>query len=182
MPVSARDRIVMKLLRAGYASMLLLAVNAAPADVVNATTAGFEVKEAAHVASAPDRVFAQLLTPSHWWNSEHSYSGNAANFTLEAHPGGCWCETLPDGGFVQHMTVSYLVPGKVLRMRGALGPLGSMAVDGVMTWTLKNVGGGTDISLSYAVSGSSPQGFDSLSKGVDGVLAEAVGRLKKSLE
>ena len=162
--------------------LLLLAADGALADVVNATPAGFEVKEAAHVASTPDKAYAVLLTPSHWWNPDHTYSGNAANLTLEAHAGGCWCETLPDGGSVQHMTVTYMAPGKVLRLRGGLGPLGGLPVEGVMTWTLKSAGGGTDISLSYAISGTSAQGFDALSKAVDGVLAEALGRLKKLLE
>jgi hypothetical protein len=170
-------------LRAGAGILLLLlAADGAVAEVVSATAAGFEVKETAHLASAPDKAYAVLLTPSHWWNSEHTYSGNAANLTLEARAGGCWCETLPDGGSVQHMTVTYLAPGKVLRLRGGLGPLGSLPVEGVMTWTLKSAGGGTDISLSYAISGTSPQGFDALSKGVDGVLAEALARLKKLLE
>jgi uncharacterized protein YndB with AHSA1/START domain len=162
--------------------LLLLAADGALADVVNATAAGFEVKETAHVASAPDKAYALLLTPSHWWNSDHTYSGSASNLTLEARAGGCWCESLPDGGSVQHMTVVYLVPGKVLRLRGGLGPLGAMPVEGVMTWTLKSAGGGTDISLTYAISGTSAQGFDALSKAVDGVLAEALGRLKKLLE
>jgi hypothetical protein len=174
-----------KLLEVWLGAAIFLALPAAHgalAEVVSATPAGFEVKETAHSASAPDKAYAVLLTPAHWWNSEHTYSGNAANLSLEARAGGCWCETLPDGGFVQHMTVTYMVPGKVLRLRGGLGPLGSMPIEGVLTWTLKPGGGGTEISLSYAVSGTSSQGFDSLSKAVDGVLAEAVSRLKKLLE
>jgi len=51
-----------------------------------------------------------------------------------------------------------------------------------MTWSVKSAAGGSDIVLSYAVSGLSPQGFDSLSKAVDQVLAEQIGRLKKLLE
>jgi Polyketide cyclase / dehydrase and lipid transport len=176
---------VTKLLKVGLWAgilLLLLAADGALADVVNVTPAGFEVKETAHVASTPDKAYAVLVTPSHWWNSEHTYSGNAANLTLEARAGGCWCESLPEGGSVQHMTVVWVAPGKVLRLRGGLGPLGSMAVEGVMTFILKSAGGGTDIALSYAVSGMSPQGFDSLSKGVDQVLSEQLGRLKKLLE
>jgi hypothetical protein len=174
------NRSVMRL--AAGIFLLLFAAHGALADVVSATPGGFEVKETAHVASAPDKAYAVLLTPSHWWNSDHTYSGNAGNLTLDARAGGCWCEALPDGGSVQHMVVTYLSPGKVLRLRGGLGPLGSMPVEGVMTWTLKSAGGGTDIALSYAVSGTAPQGFDSLAKAVDGVLAEALGRLKKLLE
>jgi hypothetical protein len=165
------------------AAILLLAVaDGAVAEVVGSSTAGFEVKETAHIASAPEKAYAMLLTPSHWWNSEHTYSRNAANLTLEAHAGGCWCETLPDGGSVQHMTVTYIAPGKILRLRGAIGPFGAMPVEGVMTWTLSGAGGGTDISLSYAVSGMSAQGVEAGSKAADAVLAEALARLKKSLE
>jgi hypothetical protein len=162
--------------------LLQLASDGAIADVVNVSTAGFEVKETAHIASVPDKVYAVLLTPANWWSSEHTFSGNAANLKLEARAGGCWCESFPDGGSAQHMTVVYLAPGKVLRLRGGLGPLGAMPVEGVMTWTLKNAGGGTDLSMTYAISGTSAQGFEALSKGVDGVLGEAVGRLKKLLE
>jgi uncharacterized protein YndB with AHSA1/START domain len=162
--------------------LLLYAANPTRADVINATPGGFEVRETVHVAAPAEKAYALLLTPSHWWNSEHTYSGNAANLTLDAHAGGCWCESLPDGGSVQHMTVVYAAPGKLLRLRGALGPLGSMAVDGVMTWSVKSAAGGSDIVLSYAVAGLSPQGFDSLSKAVDQVLAEQIGRLKKLLE
>jgi hypothetical protein len=162
--------------------LLLFAANPTPAEVVSSAPGGFEVRETVHVASSTDKAYAVLLTPSHWWNSEHTYSGNAANLTLDARAGGCWCESLPDGGSVQHMTVVYVAPGKALRLRGALGPLGSMAVDGVMSWSVKSAAGGSDIVLSYAVSGMSPQGFDSLSKAVDQVLAEQIGRLKKLLE
>jgi hypothetical protein len=154
--------------------LLLYAANPILADVVNAAPGGFEVRETVHVASSPDKAYAVLLTPSHWWDSEHTFSGNAANLTLDAHAGGCWCESLPDGGSVQHMTVVYVAPGKLMRLRGALGPLQSMAVEGVMTCS--------DIVLSYAVAGMSPQGFDSLSKAVDQVLAEQIGRLKKLLD
>jgi uncharacterized protein YndB with AHSA1/START domain len=173
---------VTKQLNTALAAGIMLAVwgsNSASADVVNAGPAGFEVKETVHVASTPDKVYAALLTPARWWNSDHTFSGSAANLTLDARAGGCWCESLPDGGSVQHMTVVYMAPGKVLRLRGALGPLQSLAVDGVMTWTLKSLAGGSDIVLSYAVSGYSAQGFDSLSKAVDQVLAEQVASLAK---
>jgi uncharacterized protein YndB with AHSA1/START domain len=176
---------VTKQLNAALAAGIMLATagaNCASADVVNVGPAAFEVKETVHFASTPDKVYAALLTPSRWWSSDHTFSGNAANLTLDARAGGCWCESLPDGGSVQHMTIIYMAPGKVLRLRGGLGPLQSLAVDGVMTWTLKSAVGGSDIVLSYAVSGYAAQGFDSLSKGVDQVLAEQIARLKKLLE
>jgi hypothetical protein len=167
---------------AAGALILLGAANAARAEIVSVTPEGFEVRETVHVVSAPDKAYGALLTPARWWDSNHTFSQNAANLTLDARAGGCWCEALPDGGSVQHMSVQWVSPGKVLRLRGALGPLQALAVDGVMTWSVKAAASGSDITVTYAVGGFSPQGFDMVSKGVDQVLGEQIGRLKKLLE
>src|ERR1700681_1128530 len=108
----------------------------AAAEVVTVAANGFEIRETAHTAAASDKVYAALLLPAHWWSSDHTFSGSAANLVLDARAGGCWCETLPDGGSVEHLRVVYVSPGKTLRLRGALGPLQSLAVAGVMTWSV----------------------------------------------
>jgi uncharacterized protein YndB with AHSA1/START domain len=151
----------------------------AAAEVVSLAGNGFEVRETAHVAVSPDKVYAMLLQPARWWSSEHTFSGNAANLILDARAGGCWCETLPGGGSVEHLRVVYVSPGKTLRLRGALGPFQGLAVDGVMTWSVKSAAGGTDVSLTYAVGGYAAQGFGELSKMTDQVLGEQFERLKK---
>jgi len=154
----------------------------AAADVLNVAANGFEVRETAHATAPPDQVYAALLLPARWWNSDHTFSRSAANLVLDARAGGCWCETLPNGGSVEHMRVVYVSPGKALRLRGALGPLQGLAVDGAMTWSVQSAAGGTDISLTYAVGGYVKDGFDDLSKGVDRVLAEQLLRLKKLVD
>jgi Polyketide cyclase / dehydrase and lipid transport len=164
------------------ALLLLGTYQGAQAAIVSATPQGFEVHETVHVAAAADKAYAALLTPARWWSSDHTFSHDAKNLTLDARAGGCWCETLPDGGSVQHLSVVWVAPGKVLRLRGALGPLQGMAVDGVLTWTVKAAASGSEIAVSYAVAGYSEQGFDVISKGVDQVMAEQIGRLKKLLE
>jgi len=73
------------------------AIERASAEVVAVGGNGFEVRETVRTA-APDKVYGALLNPAHWWNSEHTFSGSAANLALDARAGGCWCETLPDGG------------------------------------------------------------------------------------
>jgi hypothetical protein len=70
-------------------------------------------------------------------------------------------------------------PGKTLRLRGALGPFQGLAVDGVMTWSVKSVDGGTDITFTYSIGGYAKDGFDELSKMTDHVLGEQMERLKK---
>jgi hypothetical protein len=159
-----------------------LAGERAAAEVVAVAANGFEVRETARTVAPSDKVYAALLLPAHWWSSEHTFSGSAANLVLDAHAGGCWCETLPDGGSVEHLRVVYVSPGKILRLRGALGPFQGLAVDGVMTLSVKSVADGTDISLTYAIGGYAKDGFDGLAKGADQVLGEQLERLKKLVD
>jgi hypothetical protein len=160
-----------------------VAAVAARSEVVNAGGNGFELREAAHAAASPDKVYAEILQPAHWWSSDHTFSKNAANLTLDAHAGGCWCERLPNGGSVEHLRVVFVAPGRTLRMRGALGPFQGLAVDGVMTLNVKSAeGGGTDISLTYTVGGYARDGFDELSKAADHVLGEQLERLKNLVD
>ena len=135
-----------------------------------------------HVAAAPDKVYANLINPSRWWASDHTFSGSAANLHLDARAGGCWCESLPHGGSVQHLTVVYVDPGKALRLRGALGPFQGLGAEGAMTWSLKAAGDGTDLSVTYALGGYSKAGFEELSKAADGVLTEQVEHLRQASE
>jgi hypothetical protein len=165
-----------------YVAVMVLASLAserAAAEVISVASNGFEIRETAHTAASSDKVYAALLLPAHWWNSEHTFSGNAANLALDARAGGCWCEALPNGGSVEHLQVVYMSPGKTLRLRGALGPFQALAVDGVMTWSVKSGADGTDISFTYVVGGYAKDGFDGLSKITDQVLGEQIERLKK---
>jgi uncharacterized protein YndB with AHSA1/START domain len=161
---------------------LLVKCADANAAVTSIAPNGFEVRETLHIGAPADKVYAAIAEPAQWWDSAHTFSGNAANMTFDAKAGGCWCETLPDGGFVQHLVVVYASPGKVLRLRGALGPFQAMPVDGVLTWSLKGEGDGTGLTVTYAVGGYAKDGFDAISKGVDGVLAEQAERLKTFVE
>jgi uncharacterized protein YndB with AHSA1/START domain len=167
---------------AALAAILGAAAHPAAAEVVNVAANGFEVRETVHIAASSDKVYAALLMPAHWWNSEHTFSGNAANLSLDARAGGCWCESLPGGGSVEHLRVVYVSPGKVLRLRGALGPFQALPVDGVMTWSVKSAADGSDVSVSYAIGGYIKDGADDLSKAADRVLGEQMDRLKKSVE
>jgi uncharacterized protein YndB with AHSA1/START domain len=163
-------------------ALALAAAATGRASVSDVSPAGFTIRVTAHVEAAPDKVYSLLIVPARWWDREHTFSGDAASLHLEARAGGCFCESLPGGGSVQHLTVVYVAPGKVLRLRGALGPLQGAAVDGVMTWSLKPSGENTELSLTYAVGGYSKDGFDEVSKAADGVLTAQVARLKAVAE
>lgn len=160
----------------------VLAGSPALAAVTASGQAGFTVTETAHVAAPPDKVFAVLVAPARWWSSDHTYSRDAANLSLDPRAGGCWCEKLPGGGSAEHLRIVHVQPGKLLRLRGGLGPLQAMPADGVMTWTLAAASGGTDLKMTYAVFGDPAVGLGALAPPVDQVLGEQVARLKNVAE
>src|ERR1044071_7404786 len=111
--------------------LLALSLAAAPATAeVTTSEQGFIVRNSATIAAPPAAVWAALVQPSRYWNPAHSYSGNGANLTIEPRAGGCFCEALPDGGSVEHLRVTMVQPNQLLRLSGALGPLGTEGLAG----------------------------------------------------
>jgi hypothetical protein len=74
------------------------------------------------------------------------------------------------------------MPGKVLGMTGALGPLQSIAATGNMEIRLSPAEGGTRLELVYNVTGYLPAGMNTWAVPVDAVLTEQVTRLKNYVE
>jgi uncharacterized protein YndB with AHSA1/START domain len=167
---------------AGLAVALLLS-RPACAAVDGVGDNGFALSEIMHVAAPPARVYDAFIVPSHWWSAVHSYSHDAANFTVDARAGGCWCETVPGGGSVQHMTVVMVMPGKAIRFTGALGPFQEWGVSAALTVTFKPApDGGTDLLATYNMGGYSKDGFAGGAQAADHVLGEQFARLKAFIE
>jgi uncharacterized protein YndB with AHSA1/START domain len=143
---------------------------------------GFEVSEAATIDGSATKVYASLLKVGRWWNPEHTYSGDAANLRIDPRPGGCFCETLPNGGSHLHMSVVDLQPDKSIRLRGALGPLQSEGVDGSLTWVIKPADHGVTLTQSYVVGGYFRDGSAKWAPLVNSVLHEQLTRLKSFVE
>lgn len=160
----------------------LLVLPMAHADVTASAANGFVSEWTLVIAAPRERVFRALTDEvGRWWDPAHSYSGDAANFSLDARAGGCFCERLPDGS-IAHMTVAYVKRGAELRMLGGLGPLQSMAVSGSMTFTLSDEGAGTRLAYRYAVGGYAPDGVDKLAEPVDRVQHGQLLRLQRYIE
>ena len=161
----------------------LVAVDAS-AEVLDAGPGGFSL--AHEVVIDADRAEAWQAAVGDigsWWSSGHTISGDAGNMTIDATPQGCFCEALgPDGGVV-HMTVTFVNPNVLIRLTGGLGPLGLMGVDGNMVWEFFDDDvGGTRVKFSYAVGGYMDGGLDTIAGPVDGVIGEALLRLKSYIE
>ncbi|QPQ54094.1 hypothetical protein IC614_06875 [Allosphingosinicella flava] len=74
----------------------------AAAEVKSASATHFEAESKSVVPADPATSYAMLIRIGEWWNPAHSYSGEAARLSVRAEPGGCFCESLPSGGFVEH--------------------------------------------------------------------------------
>jgi uncharacterized protein YndB with AHSA1/START domain len=164
------------------AFVCLLGTSLCSAEVADSSSIGFTVKAAFNMQAAPDEVFRRLLDIGQWWDSAHTFSGDAHNLSIELKPGGCFCEKLPNGGAVRHMQVLYIAPGKTLRMGGGLGPLQAIASTGRMTIVVSPMGGGTKLELTYTVGGYLPAGMNTLATPVDSVLNAQFNRLKNFVE
>ena len=170
--------------RVGSASLslaLALWATGVRADIIQPSPGLTEISFQLHVTTNAAGAYAAATHPEKWWNGEHSYSGDAANMTLEAVAGGCWCEKLPAGGSVQHMRVLTAIPGALLRLTGGLGPLQAQPMTGVMTWSFKDdPKGGSTIDFKYRLAGSSDLPAD-WPQAVNGVLSEQLQRLQNLL-
>jgi len=160
------------------AAALSLTVSVARAAVVDSQPNGFAIEQSVHIDAAPDNVYVALIAPQKWWNSQHTFSQNAANLSLEARAGGCLCEKLVNGGSVLHAVVVDADPGRMLRLRGPLGPFQGQGVDGVMTFSLKANGDGTDVVLDNKVGGYIRGGFGTWPQAADGMMGDLVAHLK----
>jgi hypothetical protein len=152
----------------------------AHAEVADRSAAGFEVVEKVTIAASPGKVWDGLMRPSHWWSSQHTFSGDAKNLYFD--PSGCFCEQLKRGA-VRHMTIVYTDGATTLRMFGALGPLQFTGASGHLGVVLKPAGDKTDLTLTYDVGGYAKGGLsETLASPVDQVLGAQVARLKTYVE
>jgi uncharacterized protein YndB with AHSA1/START domain len=147
----------------------------APQVTQNGFLVKFEVNVNAPAAKVYDALVGQVGS---WWNPEHTYSHDAKNLSIDARPGGCFCEKLPNGGGIEHLRVVYVAPPQVVRFFGALGPLQASGVAGSMTLTLIGGPDNTRLELSYSVGGFIPGGFEKIAPAVEAMLREQLDRLK----
>ena len=150
----------------------------AAAEVVSAGDHGFEVRESINLVISKEKAFAAFGQVHDWWDKEHTYSGNASRLALQMRPGGCFCETLDDGGGIEHMRVTYLQPGERVVLTGSLGPLLYEATAGVMDVKVERIAGGSRLTMTYRAAGFAKGGAGMMAPLVDQVLATQMKRLR----
>lgn len=156
-----------------------LAAVAAPAaaEVVHSAAHGFQVRQSVDLDISAEAAFERFADIGGWWSDSHTYGGKGSAMSLDARPGGCFCEALAGGGGVEHMRVAFVDPGKRLVLSGSLGPLLTQATAGAMEVRFEPVPGGSKVTLDYRVAGFFDGGAEKLAGPVDGVLAAQLKRL-----
>jgi hypothetical protein len=174
-----------KMIPFGFTLLIIisfLGVKAAAA-VIDSAKSGFSLRIEKQVQASSKEVYRVLVDDiSKWWDSEHTFFGDAANLSIDARPGGCFCELDQEDRGVRYGVVLFAEPGKQLRLGGALGPLQGMAVVGKMTFQLAQDGTETKLLFSYNIVGYSPNGLDTIAPIVDKVLDGQLERLKMYVE
>jgi hypothetical protein len=149
----------------------------AVAEVKDAAPSGFTLENSEWVPVAPETAWTHLVDDvGRWWPADHTWWGDASKLVIRAEAGGCFCEI--DGARqAWHMTVSFVDPGKLMRMTGGLGPLQGMGLHGALEWRFAAEGGGTRITLWYRAGGYAPDDLSGFAAIVDRVQAQQLGML-----
>jgi hypothetical protein len=169
----------------GFLLFALSACAVARAEVSQASPSGFIVTERREVSAAPASLVKAMEHVADWWGDTHTYSERAANLSLEARAGGCFCERWADGS-VEHARVIYAAPG-IVRLSGALGPLQGLAVSGVLTFAIQAPEGGARDSsknllvVTYRIGGGEAADMQRLPAMVDAMMGETTDKLARYL-
>jgi uncharacterized protein YndB with AHSA1/START domain len=141
------------------------------ADPKEVDTGGFVVEKRFTLAASPEQVWEGLTGDvSEWW--DHTVSGVPFRLYIEAKPGGGLYEIFDESGEgVQHAQVIWAQRNRMLKLRGPLGFSGK-TLDMVHTFTLEDIGGGTQLHLLVHASGEMEDGW---SDAVDQVWDHFIG-------
>jgi hypothetical protein len=163
-------------------SALIIVSPGTKAEVLHVSEYGFIVENQIQTDRSVDDAWrAMVQDVDKWWPKSHTWWGHDSVLTIDPQAGGCFCET-SDTNSAEHMRISFVEVGKLLRMTGGLGPLQGMGMHGAQDWQFKATDIGTQITLTYKVSGINPEGFVKLAPIVGYVQGVQLGGLKVFLE
>tara|TARA_R110002051_G_scaffold3150_2_gene16961 strand:+ start:243 stop:788 length:546 start_codon:yes stop_codon:yes gene_type:complete len=156
------------------AALLLPGAGVARAEVVERHPDGFTLRMSAPVNAGWGQAFLAVGDVPHWWNANHTYSGDAANLSLPLEPGACFCERLADGSAFEHGRVIAANARHEVRLEAPLGPLKDRATQAALTFGWNDtIGADQVLTLTYIVEGD---GLGAMAGPVDQVLTDQFAR------
>lgn len=163
------------MLKSAFAAIVALGLSlAAPAgaEVVERRAEGFILRFAADRETSAGDVILAIENIGGWWDSAHTYSGDAANMTMALEPGGCFCEALPDGTTFEHGRVRVLDDVHLV-LDAPLGPLKDRATRAELTFSWPDAGTGVAVTMTFVVEGP---GLGAAADAVNGAMDVQFGR------
>ncbi len=149
----------------------------AHAEVKDQAPNGFTLENSQWVPVDPGTAWKAFVHDvGQWWPADHSWWGDASKLSISEKAGGCFCE-INGAQQAWHMTVTFVDPGKLMRMTGGLGPLQGMGLDGALEWRFVEEKGGTRITLWYRAGGYTPDDLSKFVAVVDKVQGLQLGGL-----
>lgn len=164
------------MLKITTAAACLLLTPGSHADVVESSTTHYVLSHESRSALSPAALWERLVQPASWWHPEHTYSGDAANLSLDLRPGGLWQEYW-EGGAVAHGEVLMVIEGSTLRLNAPFGPLQGVGAYTVWTISIEADGDGSVVRFAETATGPASAQLDELAPAVDYVKTEAIRRL-----
>jgi uncharacterized protein YndB with AHSA1/START domain len=164
--------------QAGAIGVALIVAGTVHAEVKDVSASGFTLENSQVVPVDAKTAWNALVNDvGRWWPKDHTWWGDASKLSIQPRAGGCFCE-LNGEQQAWHMTVTFVDPGKTLRMTGGLGPLQGMGLDGALEWRFAPAdGGGTKITLYYRAGGYTPDDLGKFVPVVDKVQGLQLGGL-----
>lgn len=148
-------------------------------SVIENDSNGFVTESIVSIRASAEHVFDTLGKISKWWDSNHTYTLDATNLSLDLRVGGRFLEEMENGQGVVHSTVIFSKRGELLRLSGALGPLQMLGAHGTLTFQFEPSELGVDLHAKYVVMARNLQEW---AAAVERVLQEQLIRLKHFIE
>ena len=164
-----------------FAAALLALAGSASAEVSSRSDNGFRLTYERPVTASAEAILEAVGRPAAWWSDAHTYSGSAANLSVDLRPGGCWCEALPGGGVKHAETVLVWPQEGMVSFEAPFGPLRGIGADALLTISWADTPGGTGRTLKWTFVVNGP-GAGAMADAVDAVTGEQFGRLAAHLD
>ncbi|MFJ6025682.1 hypothetical protein ACIQC9_13905 [Brevundimonas sp. NPDC092305] len=156
------------------AAALALCATPAAAEVVEKSADHFVLKYNIGLETTPEDIYLSIGDVGQWWDSAHTYSGDARNLTLPLEVGACFCEAMPDGTTFEHGRVLEADPELGVLLDAPLGPLKGKTTMSRLSIGWSGVHMGWELVMTYVVRGP---GVGAYADAVDGVMRVQYGRL-----
>jgi len=164
--------------RSFLAVAILFIAAPAHAEIVSRSADGFTLTYSTTAQIDPGDIPRALQALPDWWDSAHTYSGDASNLSLDLTPGGCWCERLTDNPAFDHARTVSVTDARIV-FDAPFGPLRGKATQADLTVTWPGANGGRAPTWTFVVQGP---GLGAMADVVDGVMRGAFARWVLYLE